>query len=180
MIKQFHKILIIALLILMYAANLNAIEFKEESDTYEVGDVVKDFTLKNALTNEPFSFDRDIKGKNKATAIIFMTTTCSACKAEMALLSDFANEYSGKEGFKFYAVSVDLDGEKTVPAYEEEYSFNATYLLDPEFTIPQQFGFVYTPGLIIINRIGEVSYMKGGYSPAAIQEVLAALKAALR
>ena len=166
--RTFHfTIILIALFVLSASTTSFALDNKaDEGSTVpkslKVGDDCIDFSLKNGLTKEDVSFFRDIIGKHEITAILFMTTTCSACKAEMALLHNIASK---NDGFKLYAVCVDMEGELTIPAYHEEYGFKATYMLDPDFTIPSKFGFIYTPGLVLLDKEGKIILLKGGFAP---------------
>ena len=145
---------------------------------YKAGAAVKDFKLKDGITKAEISFENDIKGKAKVTALTFMTTACSACQAEIKLLSDLADKYG--DDLAVWSVIVDVNGEKTVPAYDEKYGLNVRYLLDPDFSIPNKFGFTYTPSLAIMDKTGKVIYLKGGYSPNLDPEnIIKAVKDAL-
>ncbi|MBI5118243.1 TlpA family protein disulfide reductase [Candidatus Poribacteria bacterium] len=138
-------------------------EVKQEAPkVYEVGDTAPDFSLPNAITGSTMALNKDILGKDaKLIALTFMNTTCSACQAEVSLLSDMAKKYGDK--FKVCLIAVDMRGEKLVKAYNENYHYKVDYLLDPEFTLPPTFGFKYTPGLVLMDNKGKILYKKGGY-----------------
>jgi peroxiredoxin len=143
-----------------------------------VGDMVTDFTLPVGLSpDKSISFLKDIKGKAKATALVFMTTSCSACKAELTFMGDLTGKFG--DDFKVYAISVDLNGAKTIPDYDSVYAFNVTYLLDPDFSVPHKFGFTYTPSMAIVDITGKVIYVAGGFSTAANDGIIKAIKSAL-
>jgi len=127
-----------------------------------VGDMVPDFTLKT-LDGKEISFSKDIKGKHDVTFIIFMTTSCSACQAEVSAVNDIVQKYGDKVGL--YCIAVDLRGAETVKPYADTYKYMATYLLDPKFSVPRMFGFAYTPSVILVDKEGRIVFKKGGYMP---------------
>jgi peroxiredoxin len=179
--KRFPKVIIlfVVVMILSFVAVSFAGEAKKKAapkkpKKLKVGDTIMDFSLPDGISKSIVSFQNDIKGKGKVILISFMTTACSACKAEITLLSDLANKYG--EDVRTYAISVDLNGEKSIPAYDKTFGFNIKYLLDPEFSIPQVFGFSYTPGLIIANSTGKIIFLKGGYVASAAEEIIQIVK----
>ncbi len=127
-----------------------------------VGDMVPDFTLPD-LSGNNISFEKDIKGKNDAAAIIFMTSACSACQAEVSAMNDIKGKF--KEKFGIYAIAVDIRGADTVGPYTKTYKYDATFLLDPKFTVPRIFGFSYTPSIVLADKAGKIVFKKGGYTP---------------
>jgi len=156
------RLLVVAVLVVCFAAVSVFAAEAPAPKKLKAGDVITDFTLPDGLTKTPVAFSKDIKGKSKIIAISFMTTSCSGCKAEQGLLSDLANKYG--DDFKVYSVSVDLNGEKNIAIYDKAFGFNVKYLLDPDFKIPQMFGFTYTPSLVIADKEGKIIFMKGGYT----------------
>jgi len=143
----------------------------------KVGDAMGDFTLPDGLGKGQVSFNNDIKGKSKIAIITFMTTACSACKAELNLLNDLANKYA--DDLKVYAIAVDLNGDKSVPNYDKTFGFNVRYMLDPDFKVPQTLGFTYTPSLVLIKD-GKILFTKGGYAVADSDAIVAAVKDAIK
>lgn len=146
----------------------------------KTGDPVPDFTLKDGLAAVDVNFAKDIKGKAAVTVLLFFNTGCSACMAELDEASKAAKEL-GDDKLKVYAFAVDRRGEQAVKAYYEIYRHQATYLLDPTFTMPPKFGFTYTPASLLVDREGKILFMKGGYDPVKdngiiTQEIMNALK----
>jgi thiol-disulfide isomerase/thioredoxin len=131
---------------------------------YEVGEQAPDFKLNDGITGAPVEFSKDILGKGDALiALTFMNTTCSACQAEVSLLSRLAGMHEGK--LKVYLIAVDMRGQKLVKSYNENYKYNVSYLLDPRFSLPPSYGFGYTPALVLLDKDGKILYKKGGYYP---------------
>ncbi len=178
--KRASKLTILMVLAMVFAfATVSIAADAKAPKLLKEGDQIPDFSLPDGVSSAQVSFNNDIKGKSKVIAISFMTTSCSACKAEMNLLSDLANKFG--DDFTAYAVAVDINGDKSVPAYDKTFGFNVRYLLDPEFTIPQKFGFTYTPSLVIASKEGKVLFMKGGYSPSTDPDtIIQAVKDALK
>lgn len=147
------------------------------ADIYQVGQSIKDFSLPDGLSGAKVTFNDNIKEKSKVIVLAFVTTTCSACKNEMTLLSGLAEK---NENLKLYAICVDLNGSKTVPVYDKTFSFKAQYMLDPEFVTPQKFGFSFTPSLVIAKSDGEILYLRGGYSEESEEEIVETITDALK
>ncbi len=125
------------------------------------GDMMGDFSLPNGLTKKITNFNDDIKGKSKITVIIFANTACSACRKELKLLSILSTKY---DDLTTYVILVDMRGKDIVADYNDQFRYNVTYLLDPEFTIPPQYGYSFTPSLVVVDKEGVIVYKKGGFS----------------
>ncbi len=141
----------------------------------DVGDQVPDFELPG-LDGKMISFAKDIKGKNSVGFIIFMTSACSACQAEVAAIDAIKGKYKDQVGT--YCVAVDIRGADTVKPYADTYKYDAMYLLDPKFSLPRSFGFSFTPSVLLIDKSGKILYKKGGYAPGdedLLQEKVVAL-----
>ncbi len=142
----------------------------------EVGEAVPDFTLLDPISGKQVNFTKDIKGKT--TAIVFMNTGCTACLSELTEIDKLKKDV--KDKLNVVAIAVDKRGEQVVKAYAEVYQFDATYLIDPTFTLPPQFGFNYTPAMILVGKDGMIKLSRGGFNPSADQgKVAAAIKALL-
>ncbi len=128
----------------------------------KVGDRIAEFKLADGLTGKEVSFERDYLGKSKLLAISFMNTSCSACNAEIRMLSVLAGK---NPDFKVIGMAVDSRGEALVKSYNENNKFNVSYVLDPEFTQPRIYGFNYTPGLVLADKSGKIIALMGGFNP---------------
>jgi thiol-disulfide isomerase/thioredoxin len=131
----------------------------EAFEPYDVGDRAPNFKLRDGLSGQPVELN-GLLG-DSVVALTFMNTTCSACQAEVTLLSKLAGKHEGK--LKVYLVAVDMRGQKLVKAYAQNYKYNVGYLLDPQFSIPPLYGFNYTPALVLLDKEGTIIYKKGGY-----------------
>ena len=141
----------------------------------EVGDMAPNFSLPDGLTGESVELAGDILGKDEGiTALVFMNTTCSACQAEVTLLSKLADRMDGK--LKICLLAVDIRGKKLVKSFAEHYRYNVRYLLDPEYSVPPLYGFTYTPALVLLSGEGEILYKKGGYLPGDADALIAKIQ----
>lgn len=82
-------------------------------------------------------------------AIAFFNTSCSACKAEMALLNAMSKQ---NKALKVVAVSVDAQGAKTTKLFVESSNYDKfAFYIDPEYKAPEKFGFSFTPALVVVK-----------------------------
>jgi thiol-disulfide isomerase/thioredoxin len=157
-------VLVLAMAVLAAPAFAQAPGSSNPVKIYDVGDMAPDFKLYDGLTSEFVVLKDILDGEQaKIIALTFMNTTCSACQAEVALLSKLADKHEG--ALKVFLIAVDVRGQKLVKSYNEYYKYNVSYLLDPRFTVPPSYGFSYTPALVIIDTEGKILYKKGGYTP---------------
>ena len=147
----------------------------EPFEPYDVGDKAPNFKLRDGLSGEIVEL-KDLLG-NEVIALTFMNTTCSACQAEVSLLSKLADKHAGK--LKVYLIAVDMRGEKLVKSYAENYKYNVEYLLDARFSVPPAYGFNYTPAMVLLNKSGEIIYKQGGYTPTKADALIEAVESHL-
>ncbi len=147
----------------------------EPFEPFDVGDKAPNFSLRDGLTGETVEL-KDLLG-NETVALTFMNTTCSACQAEVSLLSKLADKHPGK--LKVYLIAVDVRGAKLVKSYAENYKYNVTYLLDARFSVPPAYGFNYTPAMVLLNKKGEIVYKQGGYTPTKADALIEAIESHL-
>jgi len=82
-------------------------------------------------------------------AIAFFNTSCSACKAEMALLNALSKQ---NKSLKVVAVSVDAQGAKTTKPFVESNKYDRfAFYIDPEYKAPEKFGFSFSPALVVVK-----------------------------
>lgn len=161
--QSFRWVLAVLVVLVAWAAPSFAEEKAQEAPkVLAVGDKAAGFTLADGLTGNPVSLEKDFLGKSKLLAISFMNTACSACNAEIRLLSQMADKY---QDLKVVAMAVDSRGEAMVKTYNEANKFNVSYVLDPEYTQPPKYGFNYTPAMILVDKAGTIVMIKGGFHP---------------
>lgn len=136
-----------------------------------VGDMIPDFTLPSLNGKDVTT--KDIVGGKPISVIVFMSTACSACQAEIAAVDQILGKYGDK--VDMFLVSVDARGVDTVKPFSETFKYKATYLIDSKFTVPRKFGFSATPSVVVIDKDGKILLKKAGYQVGdeeAIQEAV--------
>ena len=149
----------------------------EKPPVLKVGDAVKDFTIEDA-DSKMVTFNTDIKGKAKYTALIFMNTSCSACMAEARIMNGLAGE---NKDLAVYAILVDARGQQAAAAYKERNPLpNVKFLIDKDFTIPPVYGYTYTPAMVIVDKTGKIMESKGGFMASQGEEFAKNMKDMLK
>jgi len=93
-------------------------------------------------------------------ALSFFNSACSACKAELTLLDAFAKQ---NKNLKVVAVCVDAAGAKTAKPFVSTYKFKLFDIyINPDYTIPEMFGFSFSPSLVVIKD-GKIVFTHAGY-----------------
>jgi thiol-disulfide isomerase/thioredoxin len=93
-------------------------------------------------------------------AIVFFNTSCSACKAEMALLNAMSKQ---NKALKVIAVSVDAQGAKTTKLFVESSNYDKfAFYIDPEYKSPERFGFSFSPALVVVKD-GSITMKHPGF-----------------
>ena len=126
-----------------------------------VGDKAPTIVLPDVTTGQSVDVTEHLKGA--PGAIVFMQTSCSACRREMKALKSIVATYPD---FKVVAVSVDGSGPDRVVRYREKHELAFLFVHDPDYVTPETFGFSYTPSLVLVTREGLVDELKGGFRPS--------------
>ena len=132
----------------------------------KAGDMLPEFTVMGYPGEAPVD-GKTLIGKATATAIVFFNTGCSSCLAELTEASVALKAVNDPTKLLVYAVAVDKRGAKSVEMYEESYKFGVNYFLDPDFKLPPKFGFRYTPAMVVVDKTGRITEIKGGFDPVA-------------
>ncbi|MGM9475727.1 thioredoxin family protein [Pedobacter sp. GSP4] len=121
---------------------------------YQIGDAVKDFSLKN-VNNKMVSLAdyKDAKG----FVVVFTCNTCPVAKAYQDRISDLNKAYASK-GYPVIAINpndagvVPAEGFAQMQALAKEKNFKFPYLLDPDHVVTRQFGATRTPHVFILSK----------------------------
>ncbi len=132
----------------------------EPAIVYKVGDIISDGLKASTLDGAQVALKKSLN--TPYTVFQFMTTACSACQAELQELIKLQAEI-GSEKLSIIPISMDMLGADAVRAYENRFRYGLTYLLDTGFTIPPKFNFAYTPSFFVVDKGGNVVFMKGGF-----------------
>ncbi len=99
--------------------------------------------------------------KGKVTVLIYMQTSCAACRKELEALN---NMLAYVPDLNVIAISVDAGSQKRIKKYIDHYKFPFTFLHDPSFTTPELFGFSYTPASVLLDKSAKIIFIKSGWS----------------
>ncbi|KQR67687.1 thioredoxin family protein [Pedobacter sp. Leaf176] len=125
-----------------------------QTEGYRVGDVVKDFSLKNIDSKMVSLADyKDAKGY----IVVFTCNTCPVAKGYQERISALNASYAGKG---YPVVAINPNDAVTVPdesfekmqALANEKNFRFPYLLDPDHVVTKQFGALKTPHVFLLSK----------------------------
>jgi peroxiredoxin len=117
----------------------------------KVGEVAPDFMLPK-LGGGAVSL-ADYRGKT--VFLNFWATWCPPCVAEVPSMEKLYRKLKGPE-FEILAVSVDGEGEKTIPPFLAKHSLTFPVLLDPDKKIYGRYGLTGIPETFIIDKNGAI------------------------
>ncbi|MBI3039834.1 TlpA family protein disulfide reductase [bacterium] len=123
----------------------------------KLGDSAPDFTLPN-LANDKMESLKDYLGK--PIVLFFIQSACYSCLQEAKALKALKENYSGIE---IIAVGVDLLGKPMLVSWAAHNNINYPVLLDPIFSVPEKYGFTFTPSSVIIDKKGKVVFIHAGF-----------------
>lgn len=128
-----------------------------QTNGYKVGDVVKDFSLKN-VNNKTVSL-ADYQNA-KGYIVVFTCNTCPVAKAYQERVSNLNNTFAAK-GYPVIAINPNDAGAVPGESFEKmqvlakEKNFSFPYLLDPEHVVTKQFGALKTPHVFVLSKTGD-------------------------
>jgi len=140
-----------ALIWLLYAALMPApkVERTAAGGT-EIGSAAPDFVLKD-VKGENVRLSRY---KNQVVLLVFMTTWCSYCRAEIPYLKDLHARY-GSKGLVILNVDIQEPREKAA-AYAAKHDLPFNTLLDSRGDVMQQYAVRGVPSKTLIDRNGQI------------------------
>jgi peroxiredoxin len=125
-----------------------------QTEGYKVGDVVKDFSLKN-VNNKMVALD-DYKNA-KGYIVVFTCNTCPVAKSYQDRVAALNATYAAK-GYPVLAINPNDAGTVPEESFEKMQAlatgkkFNFPYLLDPDHVVTKQFGATRTPHVFVLNK----------------------------
>ncbi len=130
----------------------------EEEVEIKIGDQAPDFSLPN-LTTEKMEGLKDYLGK--PTILFFIQSACHSCLQEAKAFQEMKDRY--KEKINVVAVGVDLLGKPMLVTWATHNNITYPVLLDPIFSVPEKYGFSYTPSSVIIDKDGKIVLIHAGF-----------------
>ena len=126
-----------------------------ESDTYQIGDVVNDFSLKN-VDSKMISLSEYAE---KGAIIIFDCNTCPYSKAYRTRIQALDAKYFSK-GFPVIAINSNNperspdDSFENMIKYANDHEFKHAYVNDTDQSVAKVFGATNTPHVFIVKKEG--------------------------
>lgn len=125
-----------------------------QSEGYKVGDVVKDFALKNVDNKTVSMADyKDAKG----FIVVFTCNTCPVAQAYQDRVAELNASYAAK-GYPVIAINPNDAGAVPAESFDKMQAlakgknFTYPYLLDPDHVVTKQFGASRTPHVFLVNK----------------------------
>jgi peroxiredoxin len=125
-----------------------------QSEGYKVGDVVKDFALKNVDNKTVSMADyKDAKG----FIVVFTCNTCPVAQAYQDRVAELNASYAAK-GYPVIAINPNDAGAVPAESFDKMQAlakgknFTYPYLLDPDHVVTKQFGATRTPHVFLVNK----------------------------
>lgn len=133
----------------------------------KVGVDVPDWETKSVEGNETFSA---AKFKGKTYAIVFVNSSCAACREELGNLGD--RDFGTKLNVLIAAVDIKPLG--ILATYREKIKVTFPIVDDSKFVLARKFGIGFTPASVIVSPDGKVLNWFAGYTEDTKDEILAA------
>lgn len=135
-------------------------ELEEDEVELKIGDKAPDFSLPNLNTDKMEGL-KDYLGK--PTILFFIQSACYSCLQEAKAFQEMKDRY--KEKINIVAVGVDLLGKPMLVTWASHNNITYPVLLDPIFSVPEKYGFSYTPSSVIIDKDGKIAFIHAGFRP---------------
>ncbi|MEZ3532218.1 MAG: TlpA family protein disulfide reductase [Muribaculaceae bacterium] len=134
---------------------------------------------------------KDMNGKTVDTATLsndgkpfvidFWATWCKPCVRELKAIADVYDEWVEETGVKIYAVSLDeAQNEQRVKPFVENKGWEYEVLLDPNGDFKRQLGVSDPPHVFVVDGEGNIVWNHQGYVDGGEEEILEAVKKAMK
>jgi peroxiredoxin len=164
--KNFSKIVIIAIGVLMGGGISNAMGQYLSLGNPMIEKPAPDFTLKS-LSGQEINFQAFRSGK--PAIIFFWATWCPHCREQLDELSAKSSEFETK-GIKVALVDIE-ESRETVRAYLERRGISFDVLLDDTSAVAQDYSILGVPTYYFINKDGIVKAIEHAI-PDDIEKIL--------
>jgi alkyl hydroperoxide reductase subunit AhpC len=165
-----------------------AVEAHAEKDRYEVGEEVKNFTLKAINAEEsgdPYvGINRfvgpDADMEKKAVVLSFFATYCEPCKQEMPFLAALYDHYRDK-GLMVLLVTIDKEAEKIeeAKALAKEAHIKFPVLSDRFNIVAKRYYIEKLPCVYLVGADGKVAMVNVGYNDDISKNLLDNIRKAI-
>lgn len=146
-------------------------DYLDSEEELKLGDMAPEFSLPNLATDKMESL-KDYIGK--PIVLFFIQSACYSCLQEAKDLKGLKAKYGDK--LNVIAIGVDLLGKPMLVSWAAHNNLNYPVLLDPIFSVPEKYGFSFTPSMVIIDKKGKVQFIHAGYRPKDLVTIEAKVK----
>lgn len=134
---------------------------------------------------------KDLDGKTIDTSMLsndgkpfiidFWAMWCKPCVRELKAISDVYEDWVDETGVKFYAVSLDeAQNAQKVKPFVEGKGWEYEILLDPNGDFKRMMGVSNPPHVFVVDGEGNIVWTHQGYVDGSEEEILEAVKRALK
>jgi peroxiredoxin len=102
----------------------------------------------------------------KPIVLFFIQSACYSCLQEAKALQELKEKFNDR--VNIIAVGVDLLGKPMLVSWAAHNNISYPVLLDPIFSVPEKYGFSFTPSSVIIDKDGKIAMIHAGYRPQDI------------
>ncbi len=122
-----------------------------------------------------------LNNDGKPFVIDFWATWCKTCVGGVRAIADVDDEWIAKTGAKIYAVSLgEAQTEQRVKPFVENKGWEYEVLLDPNGDLKRQLGVSDPPHVFVVDGEGNIVWNHQGYVDGAEEEIIEAVKKAMK
>lgn len=138
----------------------------KDIDKISPGQAAKDFRL-DTLTHERFYLNQH---KDKVVVLVFWTTWCSVCKAELVELKSLKN-MPGSENLVVAGICSDPENINDMKQLTKSLNIDYPVLLDKGQVVTDRYRISSFPTTVIIDQKGVVSFVREEYSSSIANQM---------
>ncbi|MHC4114140.1 MAG: TlpA disulfide reductase family protein [Planctomycetota bacterium] len=137
-----------------------------DNDKISTGDIAKDFRL-DTLAHERFYLNQQ---KKKVVVLVFWTTWCNVCKAELVALKSL-KDMPNSENLVIAGICSDPENINEARQIAENLNIDYPLLLDKSRIVTTRYNISVFPTTIVIDQRGIVRFIRREYNSAIINQV---------